>query len=501
MRSAAAGDPFEDALDVDYARQLIPVPDAPRPPVGALPGFSETFPLAESDLAEPGTAPGAAPRLALSGSFWSRELIRRQGRFAFEHSRSGPSLDFACRPALGLELRLSADRDDRLLSMGDTSASVDFGGEDWGWRGAASFPFTPLLVPAVVIGARASDPGADDLHALAFRGAMPAGLSWSFALGRRRRAYPVELKVPGYAAISLPFLLRQDFREAGLAFASGRWEASWSGRWTEARRPAIRPEGYSLDDSARTWRQEARLAFAADGILAALDFDMGMGRHVFQGQSRKAGVRYPFSWQRGRRTDYTARADLAFPLRRGSLGGWIVAGESEYDALRPEIAFGHSVWDRNGAIDSYQGSLLDLFSDETWLMNGAAYAGQAGFGLWRKAEYRGFAARLSAGLHYLILEANSHLTRRRTAFLFGYTEADYDRTYPMTEAWLSPVSIEAGYGRGRVWAKAGVQEAFPLKVEIARPAGDGGPGGGSGGGATEYGGGLTFGFRIGYRLP
>jgi hypothetical protein len=507
-RSATAGDPFEDALDIDYARQLIPIPEAPRPPVGVLPGFSDAFPfpLPFPDSTRPFTdsalaGPDTAPRLALSGSFWSRELIKRQARFAFAHSRSEPSLTCFWKPAPGLELRLSADRGQRRLSIGDTAAFADAGGTDWGWRGALSFPITPFLIPSVIVGARSSDPDADALEALAFRGAMTSRLSWSFAWGRRRRAYPVSLKVPEYAAFSFPFLLRQDFREAGLAFASGVWEAEWSGRWTEARRPATRPEGYSLDDSARIWRQEGRLAFKGRGILAALDFDMGMGRHVFQGQSLKAGNPYPFSWQRGRQADYSARADLAFPLRRGSGGGWIVAGESEYDALRPEIAFGHYVWDRNGAIDSYQGTLLDLFNDETWLMNGAAYAGQAGFGLWRKADYRGFTVRVSTGLHYLILESNSHLTRRRTAFLFGYTEEDRDRTYPTTEAWLSPTAIEAGYGRGRVWARAGAQAAFPLKVAIERPSGGGGSGGGSGGGKADYRGGLAAGFRIGYSLP
>jgi len=497
------GDPFEDALGIDYSRQLLPTPDAPRPAVGTLPGFSGSFPFATTmtgsdDIQGPDGVNDRPARLAATSTLWQRDLIRREAHFSFAHRRADGALAFVLTAVPGLELRFAADRDDQELSIGDTASAASANGTDWGWRTALSFPITPLLIPSVVVGARSSDPGADALEALAFRGATPIGLSWSCAWGRIHRDYPVDLKLPGYSPLSLPFLLRQEFAEAGLAYFLGPWELSWSGRQTWARPPLTRPQGYSLEDSGAIWKQESRAAYARGGYAAALDLDLGRGRHVFRGLTRKDGTLYPFSWQGGKQADYAVRADVSKAIRRDTLGAWLAAGESEYDALRPDnSAYGRWFWDRNGVVDSYQGSLLGLFSGETWLLNGAAYAGHAGLGVWWSSTWFGFARRFSVGYQYLILEANSHLTRRRTEFLLGYSEANEDRSYPTVEADLIPMTAEMSRTWGNFSVSAGGQAVLPARVRIERAGGTGG-GGGSG---ADYGGGTVAGIRLGYRLP
>lgn len=149
-------------------------------------------------------------------------------------------------------------------------------------------------------------------------------------------------------------------------------------------------------------------------------------------------------------------------------------------------------------VDSYQGGLLGLFSGETWLMNGAAYAGHAGLGIWWRSAWAGCAYRVSAGYQYLILSANSHLTRRRTEFLLGYTEDTADRTYPTIEADLLPATLEVGRAWGNLSVTVGGQAELPLRIRVEKP--EGGKGG-SGSPGAEYGGGTVAGIRLGYRLP
>ncbi|MBW8889265.1 MAG: hypothetical protein JF616_16040 [Fibrobacteres bacterium] len=497
------GDPFEDALGIDYSRQLLPTPVAPRPAVGTLPGFSGSFPFAPGmtggdEVPGPQDVNERPARLTATATLWQRDLIRRDAHFSFSHHRSDDAFGFLLTAIPGVELRFAADRDARELSIGDTAVSANLDGTDWGWRAALSFPLTPFLIPSVVVGARSSDPAADALEALAFRGAAPIGLSWSCAWGRIHRDYPVDLKLPGYASLSLPFLLRQDFAEAGLDYSLGPWDLSWSGRRTWARPPSTRPVGYSLEDSGAVWQQETRAAYARGGFAAALDLGLGGGHHVFRGLTRKDGTLYPFSWQGGEQADYSVRTDVSMAMRKDTLGAWLAAGESEYDALRPDnSAYGRWFWDRNGVVDSYQGSLLGLFSGETWLLNGAAYAGHAGLGLWWRYNLAGFAYRFSAGYQYLILEANSHLTRRRTEFLLGYSEANEDRIYPTVEADLIPLSAELFRAWGNFSVTFGGQAVLPSRVRIERAGGTGG-GGGSG---ADYRGGTVAGIRLGYRLP
>jgi hypothetical protein len=505
---SAAGDPFQEALGIDYGRQLLLAPTPPRSQVGALPGFaepgleSEAFPIGP-DSAEMREELPVPPRLSMLASVRQLDLIRKEGGFAFAHRRTSASLDISLAAIPHLELRFAADQTRRALSLGDSAASVDMGGETWGWRGAARIRVSPFLVPTLIVaGESAGNPHGDALEAIALQGSLPVGLAWSLALGRKRLDYPVDLRLSGYSPISLPLQLRQDFQTAAVSFREGPWEAAWAGHWMQADLPVVQPQGYALGDSGSAWRQDVLAAYermrAGNGFRASLAFDVGLGRHVFRGINRKGENLYPFSWQEGAQKDYALRGDFRYACKRAVFGTWIGGGESEYDALRPETAFNKHLWDRNGVIDSYEGSLLGIFNNETWLMNGAAYAAQAGAGLWEESWFAGWRYRLGLGYQYLLLQANSHLTRRQTSFLLAYQEETFDATYPTIEADLVPVQVGLYREWGNLSLEAKIMGEIPARVRIYRTPGKGG---GEERGSPEYSGGTSGGFRIGYSLP
>lgn len=510
----AAGDLLEETLGTRYQQQLLLSPAPPAYSVGALPGFAE--PSAET-APFPGTAgnPGnladtgfSDPRFALRLGSWQRDLIRKQGKFSFADKRDRNSLDLGARIP-SLRIRFGLDRTETDLSMGDTAASLDAaapknahaGKEEWAWRSAASIEVTPLLVPSLIVSGISSSPDADVMEAMALQGRLPAGWEWSMALGRKRIDFPLRLKLSGYSPIALPFQLRQNFLEAGLGYRHGPWEAAWSGHYQESGLPKALPQGYSLNDSGYAWRQNLLAAYdrlrSGSGYRVSLSLDAGLGEHVFQGMTRKGEKRYPFSWQNALQKDYSTRLDFRLNRGRFAYGGWLGGGESEYDALRPDVAFNRHFWDRNGVIDSYQGSLLGVFSDETWLLNGAVYAAQGATGLWAERAFYKWNCRAAVGYQYLLLQANTHLTRRQTTFLFGFKDETFDTAYPTVEADLIPVQLRLSRDWGDFFCDADASAELPARVRIHRSetAGVKRPPV-----ASEYSGGMISGIRIGYRL-
>lgn len=492
--AAAAGawaqDPLETAFGTDYGRQLLPGSVAPSAGIGALPGF-------------PPPRDTGSPKLALGAEWGSRDLIgkrpARRGEFGYAHDRTLTALEISTAAIPGVELRGTATRSRLGLRLGDSSTSVDMGDEGWGWRAAASIRLTPLLVPSVVVGGESSTRHGNALEAFAVEGALPAGLSWSFATGRVSRDFPVELDLEGYDAIRLPLQSRQRFSEAALRLAQGPWETYWSGRLVRSGRPRVPASGYALFDSGSVWRQRALGAYSAGGWRASLDFELGAGGHVFRGRNRKGETYYPFSWQEGIQKDYSVRADFRLGGGRRAQGAWLAAGETEYDAVRPEIAFNRHFWDRNGVIDSYEGSVLGVFNNETWLLNGAAYAAHAAAGAWIDLPLWGWDHRFAGGYRYLMLQANSTLTRRETTFILAYTEETFAEKLPTVEADLIPVEWRLERAWGNLSLEMDARAEIPVRIRVHGEK-DPGPGGEGNGGAT-YTGGTAAGIRLSWRLP
>lgn len=495
--SHASEDPLEAFFGADYGRQVLPGSQPPPAAIGSLPGFDTT-----------GTD-STAPRLSANASWRKRDLITMSpatpGEFGFAHNRTLATFDVATAAIPGVELRGAADRVQREMLMGDSTVSVGMGDTGWGWRAAATLRLTPWLIPSLIVAGESSTPHGDALEAFAARGSMPFGVQWSMAMGRKRLDFPLRLRLKEYDPISLPMQARQRFAEGALKFSEGPWEAYWSGRITRSGLPRIPPQGYALGDSGSFWRQRARAAYDClrpdgSGWMASLDFEVGAGNHVFRGRNHKDGDFYPFAWQEGVQKDYSIRADFRYGGAGYSRGGWIAAGESEYDALRPAVAFNHHLWDRNGVIDSYEGTVLGVFNNETWLLNGAAYSAQAGAGLWMEAPFWGWDHRITAGYRYLLLEANSRLTRRETNFILAYTEENFDDTYPTVEADLIPLEWHLSRSWGNLILDMDIRAEIPARVRVTR-SGSSGSGSGGESGDEGYSGGTSAGVRVGYRLP
>jgi hypothetical protein len=292
--------------------------------------------------------------------------------------------------------------------------------------------------------------------------------------------------------------IRQRFSEAAVRFADGPWEAFWSGRIVRSGFPRVPEAGYALGDSGSVWRHSALGAYCGGDWRASLDFDVGSGGHVFRGRNRKGETNYPFSWQQGIQKDYSLRADFRLGKGPRAQGAWIAVGETEYDAVRPEVAYNRHFWNRNGVIDSYEGSVLGVFNNETWLLNGAAYAAQAVAGAWIDLPVWGWDHRFAAGYRYLMLEANSTLTRRETTLIFAYTEETFAEKLPTVEADLIPVEWRLSRAWGGLSLVMDARAEIPVRIRVH---GEKDSGAGGGGGGAKYSGGTSASIRLGYDLP
>lgn len=479
---AARTDPFPLLLGLDYDRQVAMPIDAPAP--------------------LPGTRSDSLPRFSASLTGDYGNLIRKTGNFSFDHSGSAAALNLGTRAIPNLDLRLSTAAGRADLDMGDSSARVDLGGSNREWTVTAAYLLTPWLVPSVQVGEDSRNGHGDAVKALSLQGRLPFGVEWSAGLGTRNFAFPVTVSLPEYETLAVGLRLKRGFRDLALGMHRGPWEASWGGHWEDFRFPSVRPEGYSLADSGFAWKHSVQAAFdrirGREGYRISLDLDAAYGSHAFRGMDRKAGSLHDFSYQEAETKSYSVRADAKALCGRWEWGAFAGGAETEWDALRPDAAFNRYFWNRNGAIDSYQGGLLGVFDNETWLLNGAVYLAQAGGGIWAASEAAGFRFRLGLGFQHVILEANSHLTRRETTLLFAYKERNIDTDYPSVHGdFLSP---EARLSRqwGACELAFTATQALPIQIRLEKKdegGSDGGAGGESAGGPaprSDYSGGTRL---------
>ncbi len=474
----AMENPLQSILGLDYQSQLwMPI----RPP-------------------DPDTA---KPKLSAAMALDHQDLVHKTGSFAYDHAETISSLTLASSAIPGLDVRFALERSRRLMAFGDSSSGIGAGGTGMDWNGSVTYLLTPWMVPTLSVGGDSHTSHLSALEELAFAGAAPCGLAWSAAIGRKSLDYPVTLKVPDYEPISLPVQLRQDFRELGLRFHPGRWDAAWRGRWTQSRYPKVLPEGYSLADSGSGWKHTGSIAYdgtcAASGYRISMAGDIAYGGSAFRGANRRGEGIYVFSYQENIRKSYSLRADLLSLRHRWEWGAFAGGGESEYDAVRPDVPFNRHFWDRNGAIDSYQGGLLGVFNDETWLFNGAAYLAQIGAGPWAATRLAGWYGRLGLGYHYLLLQSNGHLTKRQTSFLLAYQEENIDRVNPEIRAHVLTPELRLEKSWRRVKFSATGTQALPVRVSVKRE--NGSAGSGSSGTGSRYSGGTLARLEAGWTLP
>ncbi len=478
--ATAADNPLQAFLGLDYGRQI----------------WMPALPVIAPDTLPP-------PRMSASLELDYLNLIRKTGSFAYDHGETVSAAHLSTAAIPEVEIHFTAERSDRDLDMGDTSTSANLGGETWEWMGSVAYHLTPWLTPTVTVGGDSRAQREHAVRALGLKGETGFGLAWSAELGDEHRDFPLTLHLKEYRPLILPLQMRQGYARASLEYRLGAWSAGWSGLWSRMRYADVPPNGYALGDSGRSWSQSGKVA--RDGIWngagwkASAEIQLGYGSHAFHGLSRRDQTQTRFSYQEAEQRSYSLRADLQSAHRGWDWGAYAGAAELEYDALRPDVAYDRHFWDRNGIIDSYQGSLLGVFDDETWLLNGAAYLSQAGGGLWAAKSLGGWRGEAGLGYGHLTLEANSHLTKRETTLILAYKEEDFDKTFPNVDADVLTPELRVTGSWGGMFLKASAAQALPVRVSIARTGGSGG--GGSGTSDNEYSGGTRGRVEIGWRLP
>lgn len=481
--------PLQSLLGLDFERHIW------------MPGTAPVSPFDSS-----GSAVGVfgMPVFSASATYDHVNLISKTGRPAFNHAESMAGLHLATGAIPHLQIRVSTQRSQRALDIGDDGAGIDLGGESWGWNGSIAYLFTPWLVPTLTVAGDSHAGGRHALRSLGIKGAVGREWNWFLAFGDKSLDYPLTMDLREYRPMRLPLQLRQQFLELGVRYRHGTWEGFWSGRRLDMHYPDPQPQGYALGDSGSVWKQSVGFAYdrirPGSGFRASLDFDMGYGTHVFRGVNRKEESLYRFSYQEAHQLSYSIRSDFQAAREAWEWGAFAGALELEYNALRPDGAKNRHFWDRNGVIDSYEGGFLGIFNNETWLFNGAAYAAQTGSGLWVSRTQSGWKGSLGLAWQFLMLESNSRLSKRETNLILAYKEESFDRTYPSVEAhFLTP---EAGLSKtwGPVFLSATAAQALPVKVEIKRDGKGNGTGDGSGR-DPEFSGGTRGRLEIGLRLP
>jgi hypothetical protein len=456
------------------------------------------------------------PRFSAALEYEYLDLIRKSGGFFYDYGETVSALRLSSAAIPGMDIRFSAERSEGVLNMGDASTSLDQSGSGWIWSGTVQYRLTPWCMPSVTVGGDSRAHGVSSQRALGMRGHIPLGdgrLDWSADLGERNSDYPLTARLKDYRPMALALRMRKEVRQASLEYRRGAWSARWDGEWTRLAYPHVPPMGYYLADSGAAWTHGAKASYdgsgGGEGMRVTADIRMGSGSHAFRGANRvlsgsREGLpretsQTRFSYQEAEQRSYSARADLEFRHAGCDWGAFLGGSELEYDALRPEIPFNRHFWDRNGVIDSYQGSLLGLFDTETWLLNGAVYAAQGGGGFWAAKAWRGW--RGQAGLAYarLILESNSSLTKRKSSFLLAYSEEDFETAYPKVTADVVTPELRLSRTEGRFVLSIEAAQALPIRVRLDREgAGSGNRGSGDG---DSYSGGTRGKIAIGWQTP
>jgi hypothetical protein len=402
----------------------------------------------------------------------------------------------------GLDIRIEYERAFRELDVGDSATALSQDGDGWDWTLSAAYGLTPWIVPYIAVGGDSHASRENALAIFGLRGNYPWGFSWSLNIGSRNRDYPLTLDLKDYRPMHLPLLLRQEVHDLCIGYRRGPLDVTWSGHYTALHYPGLQTGKYALADSGSVWKQDARLAYARKGdygiARAAGDVEYSAGDHAFRGTSLKDQGLYRFGYEEVEQRSYAARADLS--LARPMWEAGIRAGASglALRALRPQEAFGHHFWDRNGVLDAYQGSLLGLFDRETWLFNGSLYLEQWESGAWYALLRKGWRAQTGLSFQHAVFKTESHLTKRTTTLLVAYEEENIDKAMPTIRADLVTPELRVTKDWGRFYFDVNVAQVLPVRISVERKGGK--KSSGSGGGDSGFSGGSRGNAEIGYRL-
>jgi hypothetical protein len=494
--AGASEDLLNMVTGLDYGRHILmkPGPCLEDQRVEPVPG------LRLRDMSCPEKAGPPPPTVSAAQSLNHRNLLDKGGSAPdILYRENTATLELRLHPHRMIDLRATGERGvwKREYEGSPPGFAWEHNADAWRLQGNAAFTLTPWLIPVLSAG---TGPGNEREFGVALRGVL-SGFSWSLATGRKQRDISLMLDLPDYTPLTLPFILRQDYRAAALSWTGQRVEAAWTTTMRENRHPDRFDSPYSLSDSGRNITHAAGTALFGNvgetRYRASLEGEYVQGRHVFRGV-RAGEVPYQFSYEEARHHLGWLRADL-----QGSRGAWeggLFAGGAWINAtaLRPETAGGRYFWDRSGVMDSFEGNVLDIFSRETWLFDGNARFSQKVWGGWLATPIAGWRCRL--GVSYLALDgkAGGHLTKRTSMLIIAYTETDHFPESPEVRAQVLMPELKVSRRFGHAFLEASMAQAIPVGMTLRHSDGTDAPTTGRGG--SKWSGGTEANLRIGWGI-
>jgi hypothetical protein len=473
LSMAYAADPLRvwAGLDVDRHVWMQSDPCVKEALVEAMPGLAAP---AGSCAGLPTPSDTASVKAALTTRY--HNLIRKPGTpgFALEEARS--VVEARLRLPRALELHVAGEGARARRSLGDSSwrLAADPASPSWTARGSLAYTGLPLLVPVIAAGG-----GTDGSRELALGGRVRVGpVALAAAGGWKRLDLPLTVDLPDYRPLTLPLMLRRNFQAASLEAGLEKINLYVMSRFFQDKHPGAFAEPYSLSDSGSGAEHFAGAAWTDSGSAGRYRLSVEGAR--FDGRSTFRGTRsgpegpYQFAYEETRQRNAWARADVRMggPRREaGIFAGW---GAVRWDAFRPAVAAGHHFWDRNGVLDSYEGGLLDVFSQETFLFDGRAGLNRKTAGGWVSFPAASWRLRLALAYHRVEMEAYGRLTRKSTTLLIAYTERDYFLDFHGVEADLLAPEIRLSRRFGKLFVEGSVEQALPFRVRMRRPEGSSG---------------------------
>lgn len=485
-------DLFQAASGLDYERVWMKPDLCPGEPL------METFPGLKREGVRCNNEREAQtlPPVSASLQWGYQNLIGKTGDFAFAHDDITSNFDLRLNFIPSLDIRSSVERAHRNRSIGDTGLQVNADRFAWQSRNSASIPLVSWLVPLIAAGWD-SEGGWE--KAIALQGATRFELSWSLAIGRQGRTYPVILDPKGYQPLSMPLLLKQDIHALSVGWRHDPMDFGWTSR-AQISRPPENPGGfYSLTDSGYNLEHIANLAYSDSNTWghykAALEGQYNSGSHVFFGIKNSESP-YQFGYQDTRNRNYSLRGDVQAGKKRWGTGVFWGTSSLHLTALRPSPVYGNYLWDRNGVLDSYEGNIFSLFNRETWLFDGDVDFRQwaaGGWAAWIAPHWRG---QFGMAYNQVNLKAFGHLTKKTTTLLIAYTEEEYFQSFPGVRAHLLTPEMKFSSRWGHAFLEASAAQAIPVSIQLRRAQDP--SSGESNSSSSSYSGGTSAGLKIGW---
>ena len=189
------------------------------------------------------------------------------------------------------------------------------------------------------------------------------------------------------------------------------------------------------------------------------------GGHTFRAHSREKGLQKHFGYQETGIEGEHVKGECAIPVKNGIFSAFASVSTLRFEALEPEILANQYTFITNNFIESYQGSLRNIFAGEKYLFTGEFFTSQISSGISFKRESKGW--KLKADLMYtrLFIAARAELTKKTTTLII-FPVSETDRTgLPDTYLHCITPGVVVQKQLGNMYLKLSVRQAVPIYIK------------------------------------